>query len=142
MPASSAPEASSPATSREQRHALVVFVHGFGSSPDTWSVLAPLLRESTEIRQDQRFWAYESRFYPSRFRPWLRRRRDEALPQLGESLWSFIQASYDPTVHNSIIPIGHSLGGLVIASMLSRVVPTASVQKDTQSSPLVIASAD
>src|SRR5258708_7683942 len=109
----------SEATSRWHMKDVILFVHGFGSSPRSWEPLMKLLRDDDRIisRYELATWKYPT--------TWLSLnplRRIPRLEELGQALGEEIDS---PQYRGRRITlVGHSQGGLVIQSWMMDLLQT------------------
>lgn len=103
-----------PASAADQR-TLIVLVHGFGSSPECWDKLVPLLEADAAFRESSviaRF-AYSTHWFQFSIL-----RRIPRLSEIAAQLKAFLDLDeYDG--YKRVILVGHSQGGLVIQSFLA-----------------------
>jgi pimeloyl-ACP methyl ester carboxylesterase len=93
---------------------LIVFVHGFGSSPATWDSLLALFRSDPNFAG----FDFDCFGYPS---PWFNFNplgRIPRLRELGQALEAHMQAAR-LQLYENVTLVGHSQGGLVIQSYLA-----------------------
>ena len=94
--------------------AMLIFVHGFGSSQACWNSLLALLQQDTRIT-GQFDWACFT--YPTAWFSFNPLRRIPAIKEIAKSLREFIDS---PRFYGrELILIGHSQGGLVIQSYMA-----------------------
>jgi pimeloyl-ACP methyl ester carboxylesterase len=106
-----------PIMALERRRPVVLFIHGFGSSPKCWAKLLELLRNDARItsRYDLETWGYDTGWFSANF---LSRIPD--LNEIGDAL-AGVLASPDYR-DREVTLVGHSQGGLVIQSCFARLV--------------------
>jgi len=88
---------------------LIVFVHGFtGSGEKTWGLFPKLLREDSELKGvDVYVWDY----------PTLLLKRNPSIEDIGQALRTALVEQFP--AYKSIYLVGHSMGGLVLQSMVT-----------------------
>ena len=102
---------------------LVVLVPGLGSIENFWGSTVSELEKYSEIQQECHFyrWSYRTTSGPVPF--WTKipglGRRYENFEQLGEHFWCDICHKFRDNRYEYLLLIGHSQGGLVIASALA-----------------------
>ncbi len=88
---------------------LVVFVHGFTGSPNkTWGLFPQLLREDPELTGVD-VWVWD---YPTSLL-----QQNPSIEEIGQSLRTELGERF--STHKVIYLVGHSMGGLVIQSMIT-----------------------
>src|SRR5215467_14294921 len=98
-----------------QHKNVIVFVHGFGSSPQCWEPLLALLKDDPQVI---------SRFdrvcfqYPTRWAELHPLRRIPRIKEIADSLREFLE-SPSLAVYEEVTLVGHSQGGLVILGHLA-----------------------
>ncbi|MGI9622692.1 MAG: esterase/lipase family protein [Acidimicrobiales bacterium] len=106
---------------------LAVFVHGLGADEsDFWGSTPGALRGCDLVRPDTviKFWGYETTHKP---RPMQRLlgpigagSPHQSIDRLGEHLWSRLRQWWKDGRYDEIRLLGHSMGGLVVASAVGR----------------------
>ena len=97
--------------------AMLIFVHGFGSSKESWNPLISLLEQDKRIT-GQFDWTCFS--YPTAWFNFNPTHRIPAIKEIAESLRAFLDSQR--FYGREITLIGHSHGGLVIQSYLAEVL--------------------
>ena len=103
--------------------ALIIFTHGLGASEKYWGSTIDLANEHEDLDgHTLRTWSYRTSKLPDppflrRVRAILRGWKHQSLPEIGEQLWSNLRSWSDG--HDSVILVGHSMGGLVAAAALA-----------------------
>lgn len=93
----------------------VVFVHGFISSAKCWDPFITQLQKDTDLTQNGFTF---SRFqYPTEFIEWNPSKRIPDINECANGLGEFLETE---CAADSIILVGHSMGGLVIQSLLAQ----------------------
>ena len=92
----------------------VLFIHGLLSEPLTWKGMTTLLREDPSIREKYQFWFYD---YPSGTpvvpsAAIMKRHLDAVIRQ--------VERDHDISMHRRLIVVGHSMGGMLAKSLVSR----------------------
>lgn len=101
----------------EPRRPVVLFIHGFGSSPECWSKMLALLRADERItsRYDLATWGYPTSWFEANF---LSRIPD--IDQISDGLADELAS---PEYRGrEVTLVGHSQGGLVIQNCFARLV--------------------
>jgi len=94
---------------------LVVFVHGFGSSPDCWNPMLSLVKTDPVLRNS----FFVTRFsYATHWFQFSVLRRIPRLSEIGAQLRAFLDME-EHDQYKRVILVGHSQGGLVIQSFLA-----------------------
>jgi pimeloyl-ACP methyl ester carboxylesterase len=94
---------------------VVVFVHGFGSSPRCWDRLLDLLRRDSRVTASFDLKCFE---YPTSWATFSLLRRIPSLGEVARSLQAFLESPRLGT-YREVTLVGHSLGGLVIQRYLA-----------------------
>lgn len=97
----------------------VVFVHGFISDPDCWEPSSHGSRTRLEDNDDPVTHGYRfTRFrYPTKFLEWKPSKRIPGIDECGKSLGDFLDQLPES---DQLFLVGHSMGGLVIQSLLAQ----------------------
>jgi hypothetical protein len=96
-------------------HTTVVFVHGFLSKPVVWKSFIDRLQADKDFSPEQySFLAFQ---YPTEFFEWDPRKRIAKINDLGSNLGVFLDTRCPD---GTLILVGHSMGGLVIQSLLAQ----------------------
>lgn len=97
----------------------IIFIHGLGSNHErTWKVLEQLVRSHYDLAPRWETKVYE--FETKKVRPltnWFFGPRYLSIPQLAKGLKTFIEIHCEE--YESVVLIGHSMGGLVTAKFLT-----------------------
>lgn len=98
---------------------LVIFVHGLGANNQFWGNTITALKTDPQTNNiDIKFWGYQTQLMPipvwQRF-PGIGQKK-QTFKQLGGYLWSEIRSMVRGKDYNNIKILGHSMGGLVVAS--------------------------
>ena len=96
-------------TSDRAKTKLVVFVHGYTGDEDTWTRFMNLVRDD-EALQD--FETYSFKYTTQMFPGW----NNRSIRQIGDLLSTQLTERFEK--YKEIYLIGHSMGGLVICSMV------------------------
>jgi pimeloyl-ACP methyl ester carboxylesterase len=94
----------------------VVFVHGFISDPDCWESFVTRLEDDDLVSQGYRFTRFR---YPTKFLEWNPSKRIPGIDECGKSLGDFLDKLPES---DQLFLVGHSMGGLVIQSLLAHTV--------------------
>ena len=96
-------------------HTTVVFVHGFLSKPDVWKSFTDRLKVDKDFPPEQ--YTFLTFLYPTEFFEWNPAKRIAKVNDLGNNLGAFLDTRCPS---GSLILVGHSMGGLVIQSLLAQ----------------------
>lgn len=96
-------------------HTTVVFVHGFLSKPVVWKSFIDRLQADKDFPAEQ--YSFVTFQYPTEFFEWDPRKRIAKINDLGSNLGVFLDARCPDS---TLILVGHSMGGLVIQSLLAQ----------------------
>ena len=94
---------------------VVVFVHGFGSGPETWNPFTELLSADPLIPPT---FSFECMRYETSWFNWNPLQRIPRLRELGDALGGFLKLRCADA--ENLFLVGHSQGGLVIQSYLEQ----------------------
>ena len=87
---------------------LIVFVHGYTGDQNTWSKFEKLVREDDALRDFE----VHTMDYPTTSVGW----KNRSIRQIGDLLWTQLIERF--SAYREVYLIGHSMGGLVICSMV------------------------
>ena len=93
----------------------VVFVHGFISGPECWDPFVNRLEKDADLPAD--LYTFLRFPYPTEFIEWNPAKRIASINDCGSNLALFLETHCKS---GPIILVGHSMGGLVIQSMLAQ----------------------
>ncbi len=96
-------------------HTTVVFVHGFLSTPVVWKSFTDRLKADKDFPAEQ--YSFVPFQYPTEFFEWDPRKRIAKISDLGSNFGAFLDTRCPD---GTLILVGHSMGGLVIQSMLAQ----------------------
>jgi pimeloyl-ACP methyl ester carboxylesterase len=111
----------------------VIFVHGFGSGPETWKPFIRRLSKDPLVSPTD--YSFDFLPYATEWVNWNPLQRIPRLEELGNELDGFLKVNYSDA--ENLILIGHSQGGLVIQSYLQQKI-AAHQGKDLSTIRLVI----
>jgi pimeloyl-ACP methyl ester carboxylesterase len=106
------------------RKAMLIFVHGFGSSAKCWDRLISLLKKNEHITSQYDCECFE---YPTTWFSFNPLRRLPRIKEIARSLREFIDS--ERFYGRELTLIGHSQGGLVIQSYLAEMLETGQGEK-------------
>ena len=92
----------------------VLFVHGLLSEPQTWKKMTTILAEDPAIRENYQFWFYS---YPS---------GTPVVPSAAimkkhlDAVIAKVEREHKISMHRRLIVVGHSMGGILAKSLVSR----------------------
>ena len=92
----------------------VLFIHGLLSEPQTWKKMTTILREDPSIREKYQFWFYS---YPS---------GTPVVPASAimkkhlDAVIAKVERDHNITMNRRLIVVGHSMGGILAKSLVSR----------------------
>ena len=99
---------------------LIVFVHGFCSSPATWDRMLAALKSDDSLSEQYEFCVFQ---YETHAVVWSPLRRLPEIDEVGRELDDFLKeklGNRDNEAYISTTLVGHSMGGLVIQSYVRR----------------------
>jgi pimeloyl-ACP methyl ester carboxylesterase len=96
------------------RKAVLIFVHGFGSSAECWTPLISLLKKNEQITNQ---YDWECFAYPTAWFSFNPLRRIPSIKEIARSLQEFLDS--ERFYGRELTLVGHSQGGLVIQSYLA-----------------------
>lgn len=99
---------------------LAIFIHGFGSSSKCWDDLFELLKNDPTVTNEIDLVRFE---YPTKWFNALIFQRIPRLMEVADVLAEFIKRL--PTIYTDITLLGHSQGGLIIQTYLTKMLQEA-----------------